>query len=83
MQAWLRCTSGIRANSSALKLTWVHQHGGCFSPVSRSISIAHWFPCPHKGHTCGWSGAELESEVMVLRSVATSPEKDEPYCCRN
>ncbi len=69
MQAWLRALSGSRASSSALKLAWVHQQGGCLRPVARSISIAHWLAWPHSGHTSGGSGVMA---FMVNASVATA-----------
>lgn len=48
-----RAACGMRSSSSALKLCALHQHGGCGVPVARSISIAHWLGCPHRGHNRG------------------------------
>lgn len=53
MQVFPWSAAGTLANSSALKLDWVHQQGGCFWPVLRSISMAHWLSLPHSGHTSG------------------------------
>jgi hypothetical protein len=72
MQARLTALSGRRDSSSALKVAAVHQQGGCFLPVARSISMAHWLFWPHSGHTSGGSGVKA---VMVIASVATVAEK--------
>lgn len=72
MQAWLRALSGRRASSSAVKVASVHQQGGCFCPVVRSISMAHWLDLPHSGHTSGGNGV---AAVMVIASVATAAGK--------
>jgi hypothetical protein len=44
-----RASLGISSSTSLLKSTCVHQQGGCFSPVARSISIAHRFGWPQSG----------------------------------
>ena len=57
IQAKLRFSGGTRASKSASNLTAVHQHGSvCLMPVSRSISIAHWLICPHRGHILAVAG---------------------------
>lgn len=43
----------MRANNSGLKVASTHQHGGCTSPVARSISIAQRLSPPHKGQRAG------------------------------
>jgi hypothetical protein len=42
MQALLRAALGMRASSSSEKWAWVHQQGGCITPVARCVSMAHW-----------------------------------------
>jgi len=53
MQALSRADAGSWASNSALKSTCVHQHGGCFTPVACSTSMAHWFTLPHNGQRLG------------------------------
>ena len=53
MQANRRDSGGTWASSSALKSTWVHQHGGCFWPVAFSISMAQVLAWPHSGQRVG------------------------------
>jgi hypothetical protein len=48
-QATPRAASGILFSNSALNCVFVHQQGGCWTPVARSTSMAHWFGWPHKG----------------------------------
>jgi hypothetical protein len=49
MQACPRVSAGNCSNSSFVKVAPVHQHGGCFTPVADSTSIAHRLDWPHKG----------------------------------
>src|ERR1035437_811198 len=53
MQAVARACSGRRDSSAASNLTCVHQQGGCFAPLARSASMAHWLGCPHSGQRLG------------------------------
>ena len=61
MQALPRACSGKVAINSALKSTFVHQQRGCFTPVSRSISIAHWFSFPQSG--------QRVADIVGMRAV--------------
>lgn len=52
-QALSRACCGMAASSALPKLASVHQQGGCFTPVARSTSMAHWLAWPHSGQTVG------------------------------
>jgi hypothetical protein len=60
IQVFPRAVSGTRASSSALNDCSVHQQGGCFWPVARSISIAHWLSPPQSGQRWGAGNAGEE-----------------------
>ena len=48
--------AGTRASTDGGNGTRVHQHGGCATPVTRWISMAHWFGVPHNGQRPGSGG---------------------------
>ncbi len=65
MQAFWRWSAGTRASKSSVNVAWVHQHGGCFWPVARSTSMAHWLSLPHSGHTSGLGAGRLDMVFTV------------------
>jgi hypothetical protein len=65
MQALRWAGAGTRESNSALKSTCVHQHGGCATPVSRAISLAHALGWPHKGQRVG-SAAENSGGMRAV-----------------
>lgn len=67
MQALPADSADTDRSSSALKVAPTHQHGPCFWPVSRSISIAQRLSWPHNGQRVGsMSGLGVVMGVRVL-----------------
>ena len=62
-----RAVSGMLSSKLWLKVTWVHQHGACSTPVARCFSMAHWLGWPHSGHRAaeGAAGAAVRGMGAV------------------
>ena len=76
-QALPRACSGMRDSCVASKQTALHQHGGCFTPVACSTSMAHRLDCPHRGQmvestgkTAGMRGVHCR-RIRLGQSVAS------------
>jgi hypothetical protein len=75
IQALPRASFAMAERSWLSKLTWVHQQGGCGTPLTRFSSMAHWLACPHMGQRVA-STAEIncmitlpQGEYRVVQSV--------------
>jgi hypothetical protein len=69
IQAKLRFSAGMRDSNSASNLTAVHQQGACFTPVSRSISIAQWLLAPQRGHKLALAGVFIADIAIYLAAI--------------
>jgi hypothetical protein len=66
IQALPRACSGTPDSSTVSKLTLVHQHGGCGTPLVCFSSKAQWLACPHRGQREG-SAVGMTCKVGLRR----------------
>jgi hypothetical protein len=66
MQASPRKGSGTWVRNDSVKVALMHQQGGCASPVSRSISIAHALAVPQIGQCVASTSTATAFPAMAV-----------------